>query len=151
MFKVSKWVLSLAISLWRFESPSRFQLLKWEFTWECGVHSLTLSYTPRSMKCDSRASLLARTLQALALVASLRLGLRQMWFCRWWWGVHCKRLGGYMRLTWNSSWWSTWGGPCWAFHLILSYDYVNNDNHLEMVVGSNNSWWVPPWKIFHNI
>ncbi len=26
-----------------------------------GVHSLTLSYTPMSMKCDSRASLLART------------------------------------------------------------------------------------------
>jgi hypothetical protein len=26
-----------------------------------GVHSLTLSYTPGSMKCDSQASLLART------------------------------------------------------------------------------------------
>jgi hypothetical protein len=26
-----------------------------------GVHSLTLSYTPKSIKCDSRASLLACT------------------------------------------------------------------------------------------
>jgi len=26
-----------------------------------GVHSLTLSHTPKSMKCDSRASLLAHT------------------------------------------------------------------------------------------
>jgi len=54
-----------------------------------GVHSLTLSYTPGSMKCDSQASLLARTfvspylirkplpwLQILTLVMSPRLGLR---------------------------------------------------------------------------
>ncbi len=27
--------------------------------WECEVHSLTLSYTPRNMKCDSHVSLLA--------------------------------------------------------------------------------------------
>jgi hypothetical protein len=31
------------------------------------VHSLTLSYTPNSMKCDSRASLLARTFTSLCL------------------------------------------------------------------------------------
>ncbi len=30
-----------------------------------GVHSLTLSYTPGSMKCDSQASLLARTFASL--------------------------------------------------------------------------------------
>jgi hypothetical protein len=41
------------------------------------VHSLTLSYTIGSMKCDSQASLLAHTLQALALVTNPRLRLRQ--------------------------------------------------------------------------
>jgi hypothetical protein len=49
--------------------------------WNVGVPSLTLSYTPRSMKCDSRASLLAHTLQALALVMSPRLGLQQKGYC----------------------------------------------------------------------
>jgi hypothetical protein len=55
-------VLTPEITFWRFKSPSGIQFPKWEFTWECGGHSLTLSYTPRSMKCDSWASLLARTL-----------------------------------------------------------------------------------------
>jgi len=32
-----------------------------------GVHSLTLSHTPKSMKCDSRASLLAHTLASSCL------------------------------------------------------------------------------------
>jgi len=31
------------------------------------VHFLTLSYTPKSMRCDSRASLLAHTLTSLCL------------------------------------------------------------------------------------
>jgi len=31
-----QWILTLAIFLWRFESPSGLQLPKWEFTWECG-------------------------------------------------------------------------------------------------------------------
>jgi hypothetical protein len=45
---------------------------------ECGVHSLTFFSTPKSMKCDSRASLLACPyLQALALIINPRLGLRQ--------------------------------------------------------------------------
>ncbi len=48
-------------SLRRFGSPLGLQLPKWELTWECGVHSLTLSYILGSMKCDSRASLLAHT------------------------------------------------------------------------------------------
>jgi len=32
----------------------------------------------------------------------------------------------------------TWGGPCWALHLVLSYDCVSNDDHLEMAVGSSD-------------
>jgi len=34
---------------------------KISLTWECGVHSLTLSHTFTSIKCDSQASLLAHT------------------------------------------------------------------------------------------
>jgi hypothetical protein len=40
-----------------------------------GVHSLTLSYTSKSMKCDSQAHSWPTPLQALALVVSLKLGL----------------------------------------------------------------------------
>jgi hypothetical protein len=69
-------VLTLEIVLQRFRSPSRFQLPKWEFTWECGVHSLTLSHTPRNIKCDSQSSHLARTFASHVLVTSPRLGLR---------------------------------------------------------------------------
>ncbi len=31
-----QWVLPPEISLWKFRNPSRFQLPKWEPTWECG-------------------------------------------------------------------------------------------------------------------
>ncbi len=56
-----QWVLTPAITLWRFESPLGFQLPKWKLTWECGVHSLTFSYTLGNMKYDSWASFLAHT------------------------------------------------------------------------------------------
>ncbi len=50
-----------------------------------GVHSLTLSHTLESMKCDSRASLWPSTSQTLALVMNPRLKLWQMnsyaWKC----------------------------------------------------------------------
>ncbi len=49
-------VLTFAIALWKFGSPSKFQLPKWELTWECESsfsHSFTL--------------LLARTLVNLCL------------------------------------------------------------------------------------
>ncbi len=42
-----------------------------------GVHSLALSHIPGNMKCDSWASFWPAPLQALALVVSLRVGLRQ--------------------------------------------------------------------------
>jgi hypothetical protein len=42
-----------------------------------GVHSLSLSYTPGSMKCDSRAHSWPALSQALALVVNPRLGLWQ--------------------------------------------------------------------------
>ncbi len=38
-----------------------------------GVHSFTLSYTPRNMKCDSRAHSWPTPLQAFALITSPRL------------------------------------------------------------------------------
>jgi len=47
--------------LWKFGSPSGFQLPKWELTWSVEVHSFTFSYILRSMKCDSQVSLLACT------------------------------------------------------------------------------------------
>jgi hypothetical protein len=64
-----KWVLTLAIVLWRFKNPSGVRLPKWEFTWECEGSILTLPYSqpPESMNCDSRASLLARTFVSLCL------------------------------------------------------------------------------------
>jgi hypothetical protein len=59
----------------------------WDFNSQSGsplgsvwVHSLTLSYTPVNMKCDSRASFSIHTLQAFALVTSLRLGSWQLDF-----------------------------------------------------------------------
>jgi len=42
------------------------------------VHSLTLFCTPRSMKCDSQGHSWPTPSQALALVASPRLGLQQL-------------------------------------------------------------------------
>ncbi len=51
---------------WDFNSQSGSPL---ENVW---VHSLTPSYTPGNMKCDSRASLLAYTFANLALVANPR-------------------------------------------------------------------------------
>ncbi len=59
-----QWVLTYEIVLWTFRSSSRVQLPKWELTSECGSsfpHTLPHSHTPGSMKCDSQASLLART------------------------------------------------------------------------------------------
>jgi hypothetical protein len=49
-----RWVLTLAISLWKFGSPLGVQLPKWEFTWDVSVHSHVVSH--------SRVSLLACSL-----------------------------------------------------------------------------------------
>jgi hypothetical protein len=41
------WFMTLAIALWKLESPSGLQLPKWEFTWECGcsfLHTLLNSW-----------------------------------------------------------------------------------------------------------
>jgi hypothetical protein len=56
-----QWVLTPAIALWRVRNPSGLQLQSGSSLGSMEVHSLTLSHTPRSMKCDFRASLLART------------------------------------------------------------------------------------------
>jgi hypothetical protein len=44
-----------------------------------GVQSLTLSYTLGSMKCDSRASLLARIFTSPCFDRDLKAILRQLW------------------------------------------------------------------------
>jgi len=53
--------LTLAISFKKFGSPLGLQLSNGSPFGSVQVHSLTLSYIPRSMKCDSPASLLAHT------------------------------------------------------------------------------------------
>jgi hypothetical protein len=56
-----QWISTLIISFWIFENPSGLQLPKWNSFQSVGVHSLTLSYIPGNMKCDSQASTLAYT------------------------------------------------------------------------------------------
>jgi len=48
-----QWILTFTIVLWKFQSGSPLGSV-----W---VHSLTLSYIPRGMKCDSWTSLLVHT------------------------------------------------------------------------------------------
>jgi hypothetical protein len=57
-----QWVLTLASALWKFGSPPRLQLPKWELLGSVRVHSLTLFWTFGNMRCDSQASLLTHTL-----------------------------------------------------------------------------------------
>jgi hypothetical protein len=77
-----QWVLTHSINFWKFRSPSRLQLPKWEFTWECEnsflhtflhsqEHEMWLSNFPLGphpyKPSPSRASLLAHTLASLCL------------------------------------------------------------------------------------
>jgi len=85
-----QWILTPAIMLWRFKSPLALQLPKWVFTWECGVHSFTLSHTPGRMKCDSWASFLACTFTSPCLghkpkakVATLIFHVIMTWHAIW--------------------------------------------------------------------
>jgi hypothetical protein len=63
----SHWVLTPKITLWSFGSPPGFHFPKWELLGSVRVHSLTLSYTPGRMWCDSRASSWPAPLQPLSL------------------------------------------------------------------------------------
>jgi len=56
-----QWVLTFVIAFWRFESPSGLNSQSGSSLWSVEVHSFGLSHTPRSMKCDSWASLLVRS------------------------------------------------------------------------------------------
>jgi hypothetical protein len=70
------WVLTLAIILWRFGSPLRFQIPKWKFPWECeGSFPHTFLH--------SRASSWPTILQTLALVVSPRLRFRHLFLIKW--------------------------------------------------------------------
>ncbi len=72
-----QWVLTPIIAFWKFENPLGLQLWKWQLTWKCGGSFLQLYCTPGNMKCDSQVHSSLAPLQALALVASPRLGLWQ--------------------------------------------------------------------------
>jgi hypothetical protein len=60
--------LAFVIILWRFKNPSGLQLPKWKLLRSVKVHSFTLSFIPGLPSWTT-------TLQALALLASPRLGL----------------------------------------------------------------------------
>jgi len=68
----------MSFDLLKIKESIGIQLPKWESLGNVRVHSLTLSYTPRSMKCDSWPSFWPAPLQDLALVASPKLGLRKI-------------------------------------------------------------------------
>jgi hypothetical protein len=71
-----------------------FQLLQWEFTWECEgsfPHTLYTICTPKSMWCDSHASLLAHNLASFCLgrkpkarvaTLSIVMKLTYIWYLR---------------------------------------------------------------------
>jgi len=77
-----QWVLIPEIIFWRFKSPSRLQLPKWELTWECEgsfphtlLHSPTL---PGAWNVTHGLPSWLAPLQAFALVASPRLGFQHI-------------------------------------------------------------------------
>jgi hypothetical protein len=55
------WVLTPAITLWRFKSPSGLQLPRWELNWECGGSSPHTFLHSREHEMWFPNSLLART------------------------------------------------------------------------------------------
>ncbi len=70
--------MTLAISLWKFESPLGLQFPKWELTWECECPFSHSSHTfPTLLDFPSWPA----PLYALALVTSPRLRLRYFWCC----------------------------------------------------------------------
>jgi hypothetical protein len=87
-----QWVLTHAIVLWKFESPLKLQLPKWEPIWECVRSFPHILLHSQEMKCDSRASFFActfaspclghepkaRVVTLLAICLTLVLG---MYFC----------------------------------------------------------------------
>jgi hypothetical protein len=52
-----QWVLTPTIALWKFMSPSGFQLPTWEFTWECESSFPHILYTLGSMNATFGLSL----------------------------------------------------------------------------------------------
>jgi len=62
-----QWVLTFAITLWKFGSSLGFQLPKWEFTWECDSSFPHTLCTPKNMKCDPQVSILAHNLASPCL------------------------------------------------------------------------------------
>ncbi len=61
------WVLTPEIAFWRFRSPPGLQLPKLNSLGSVRVHFPSLSYTPGSMRSDSRAPSWPTTLQPLCL------------------------------------------------------------------------------------
>jgi hypothetical protein len=48
-----QWVLTFQLALWKFGSPSKLQLPKWESTWEC-VGSFPHSHIPKNVNVTPR-------------------------------------------------------------------------------------------------
>jgi hypothetical protein len=89
------WFLTLVIALWRFENSSGLKFPKWELTWECGgsfPHILPHSHTPGNMKCDSRASLLARTFASPCLGREPKAKITRTSPCRINWPPPCNKV-----------------------------------------------------------
>jgi hypothetical protein len=78
----NQWILSLAITLWKFESSLGLQLPKWEFIWECGgsfphtfLHSQEHEMWSPGFTLGPH---LCKPLPTFALVASPRLRLQHI-------------------------------------------------------------------------
>ncbi len=83
----TQWALTPIIAFWKFRTPSRLHRdsnsQNGSSLRSVGVHSLTLSYVPGSMTCDSRASFLAHTFAnpCLSRKPKFRVTTRRMYKC----------------------------------------------------------------------
>jgi hypothetical protein len=111
MNSLIQWVLASVITLWRFKSPPRLQLPKWELTWECEC-SFSLSHTPMLPSWPT-------SLQALALITSLRLGL---------WHRTSHQVLGVMHLVCAALDWH-----CHKKHGCFGPRWVVDRSHLQVV------------------
>jgi hypothetical protein len=94
------------------------------------VHSLTLSYTPGSSWCDSRASLWPAPLQPLfALVASPKLGLRHL-FCHL---INCSKCINNMYLMYSIT---TYSILNWFLIIMTNIQWT----HLCRLLSSITCW-----------
>jgi hypothetical protein len=108
-------------------SPLGVQLPKWEITWDVRVHSLTLFCTPRSMRCDYRASLLAHNLANPCLGPKPKARVT---------------IGGFPK---SGSWWVLWVRIClWFVLAVKCFNYPITN----LLFGLCRSMWMINWLSF---